>query len=422
MTKARTREQLFTALGVGLFLAGTLAGFLAFQRGGVDFLSFRLMADGVVRGIDVYDASAREVLCRGYGFVSPVGMFYPPATGFILAPLALPSYGVAKAIWFSITIAMILLGVRALVRVTVPEARERLWMGLAGLILMSSSLRWGLMLLQGAPFMLGLLCFFVASLHTKDSRWPVVIAVVATAFKMTLALPFLGLLLLRRRFVGLALCIGVSVLLNTVGFLRMGATAFGNYQHDVASLDALGENINTPDPWMAFALPRLDWVFLLYGFTKSLAVARIVTLLCSAGVAVWLLREGLRSRAPESLAASAVFLAPLVCLGSLCVYHHQYDVCLFFVPVLVGYYALDRRRQPGWAVLFVLPLLAMMSALPIGRAERVIEPLFGALGIALLKIAFPVALTLALVGSLGILRRHTARRATDPAGAQVSPS
>jgi hypothetical protein len=410
MNPRRTREVLLGALSVSLFMGGALASYFAFRRGGVDFLSFRIMADGIVHGINVYDPVARDAICERYGLTAPLGMYYPPATGFILSPLALPPYPVAKAIWFSIMVASVVLGVRALVRLAVPGSPNRLWMAASGLILMSSSLRWGLMLLQGAPLMLGLLCAFVVCLHRGKARSADAIAMLATAYKLTLALPFLGLLLLRRRYLALVVSVGVPVLLNALGFLRMGEGAFANYQHDVASLDAFGDNINAPDPWMPVALPRLDWVFLVYGFTRNLAVARFVTLAASAAVALWLIREGLRTRAPSNLDATATFSAPLVCLGSLCVYHHQYDLCVFFVPILLGSFAGERLRRPTWALWLIAPLVLMMTLLPIGRAEAFVQPLFGPLGVALLKLAFPVALTLALVGSLVILRRLTGEK------------
>jgi hypothetical protein len=192
-----------------------------------------------------------------------------------------------------------------------------------------------------------------------------VLAVVATAFKMTLALPFLGLLLLQRRFRTLALGVGVPVLLNALGFLRMGDAAFANYQHDIASLDAIDANINTPDPWLPFALPRLDWVFLVYGFKKNLALARLLTLVSSAGVALLLLREGLRTQSRRTSVERAFGAARLPTVAL------RLSPPVRRLPVLRARAARGLRQQRGrldWAVIAILPVVLMMTLLPIGKA------------------------------------------------------
>src|SRR5258708_39261954 len=92
---------------------------------------------------------------------------FPPATGFAMLPLALLPFAQAKILWFVIINLTLVLGIRALVRVAAPSIGPHAWMMIAGIILLSAAIRWGMMLLQGAPFVLGLLCFFVATLH-KD--------------------------------------------------------------------------------------------------------------------------------------------------------------------------------------------------------------------------------------------------------------
>lgn len=407
-SSGETRERLLHVVGWLCFLGGLSASFLAFQRGGGDFAVLQAMGRGVLTGENVY-------ALNGFGEVGEgvMGMVYPPATGFVMLPFAILPYAIGKALWFVVMNGTLLAGVRALVRVVSPQAPPHFPLIAAGIVLASSSIRWGMMLLQGAPFVLGLLMLTVWALHSGRLRTAIACAAVASCFKITLALPFLGLLLLHRQLVGAVLCGGAWVGFNALGFLRMGAVAFATYRANVASFEAVGEsNINGPDPWFGAALPRLDWVFLYYGASGSLAASRLAALLSSAGVALWLLIEGLRARAPISLNVTTLFLGPLVCLGSLAVYHHQYDACLFLAPALLLALGPEELRKPRWALGAAVPLVILIVILPIGKAQDIAESLLGARGVGLLKLSFPVALTLALVGLLVILRRHLAGRST----------
>jgi hypothetical protein len=138
-----------------------------------------------------------------------------------------------------------------------------------------------------------------------------------------------------------------------------------------------------------------------------LPASRIANLICAAAVALWLLREGLRTATPPSLPSTTLFLSALVCLGSLCVYHHQYDACLFFAPMLLVWFGAPSLRNPPWAVWLTLPFALIIAILPIGVVQHVIEATLGVHWVGLLKLSFPVAITLALAGSLVMLRRYT---------------
>jgi len=237
-----------------------------------------------------------------------------------------------------------------------------------------------------------------------------VLGVLAVAVKMTLSVPFLGILLLRRRFIAVLVAGATWVSLNALGFMRMGHGAFADYRKNVVDLESFG-NINAPDPWNPLSLPRLDWTSLFFGVTGHLGVARAASMACSALVAIWLLREGLRAREPLSLRSTALFLPPLVCLGSLCVYHHQYDAALFFAPAMLSAFVLGRELRPRWAIYVALPLLAMLLLLPIGFAQnQITNSSLGWRGVGLLKLSFPVAISLALVGSLVVLSTDLARQ------------
>jgi hypothetical protein len=396
-----------------LLLAGLLLNFSTIYDGGVDFPSLYVMGRGVLTGENIYAPEVAATFPERYGVDVPMGMFYPPATGFTMLPFAALPYQAGKLLWFLVMEAVLILGIRRLVKVLSPRSGEHVWLLLAAIVTLSAAVRWGMILLQGAPFIVGLLCWFVAAQESNRPRTAAALAVLAVAMKMTLSLPFLGLLLLRRRLMATMLAGGTWMLLNILGFWRMGPQSLPDYRVSVAGLEAFG-NINSPDPWNVRTSPRLDWTALFYGVSGNIALSRLATLAAAALVSLWLLREGWRVRAPFDVRSTALFLPPLVCLGSLCVYHHHYDLSPFFVPVLLWLFVLRPVAQPRWAVWLSLPLLAMMLLLAFGKAQDVAGALLGETGIGLLKLSFPVALTLSLCGSLLVLWRGL--REAQPAG------
>jgi hypothetical protein len=100
----------------------------------------------------------------------------------------------------------------------------------------------------------------------------------------------------------------------------------------------------------------------------------------------------------------------------LCVYHHQYDACCFFAPVLLAGFGAPELLGSRSARLS-LPFLLVIVLLPIGQAQGVIEGIFGAQWVALLKMSFPVVISVALVGALIELdRKGVAHSSARPGG------
>ncbi len=408
-----SRHRMTLAGAVVVLLAGLIVNWTT-GRGGVDFPSMYVTGHSLITGTNLYGPGVTEVFPQRYGVAQPMGMFYPPATAFSMLPFALLPYELGKLAWRLTIVLILVFGVRSLIRVIAPRSGSHVWMLCAGGILLSSTLRWGMMLLQGAPVVLGLLCLFVAALHGGRTTLGSALAIIAVAIKMTLALPFVGILLLRRRFFTAFAAGATWVLLNVLGFLRMGGlSVFKDYQRNVTTLESFG-NINAPDPWNPLSLPRLDWTSLIYGLTGYLPLARLANLALAGAVTAWLLWKGVRTREPMSLRSTALFLPPLVCLGSLCVYHHQYDACLFFAPALVAYFVIGRRSLPRWALVLVAPLFSMILFLPIGLAQRVADDALGPFGVGLLHLSFPVAFSLALIATLAVLQRLDGEPRNEP--------
>jgi hypothetical protein len=168
--EAALRLRLVRAAGVGVLLLGVFFSIMAARRLGVDYASLHLMADGMASGTHIYDPAVQQTLfSERYGIGAPPGMFYPPATGFAMLPFALLPYGIGKLVWLALLIGAIAGGVRLLLGVVAPKL-VLVWPLVAGLVLLSASVRWGMTALQGAPLLLGLLCVLIAALHTDRPR------------------------------------------------------------------------------------------------------------------------------------------------------------------------------------------------------------------------------------------------------------
>jgi hypothetical protein len=393
----------WTAIGVVVLVCGVAIS-LARASGGVDFPVLYVMGRGLLTGTNVYLPSYTATFPEQFG-IPPAGMFYPAATGFAMLPLALLPLTVAKWAFAFLTEIAVVWGIRALVRTAAPKAPAQVWMISAGVVLASAAMRWGMMLLQLSPLVLGLLCWFVSLLNTPRRKLALAVAMLAMVLKMTLGLPFLALLTLRRRWWDIALIATTCLALNALGFWLMGPGSFAQYQSNIAGLEDLGY-INSPDLWRPVALPRLDWVALFYVVTGSLTLARVTALALTGACGLWLLWIVLRSPRQTEMRTIAPLLGALVCLGSLGVYHHQYDAVVFFAPALLGLLVFDGHFRLGHFL--IAPLVLMILTLPIGKAQTVLGSAMGLAGVALVKLAFPVLFTLALVGCLLLIESpHT---------------
>jgi hypothetical protein len=67
-------------------------------------------------------------------------------------------------LWLTVLIAVVVLGTASLLRAWRETDKNAPWMAVAGLVLLSASIRWGMTPLQGAPLVMGLLCLFVVSI------------------------------------------------------------------------------------------------------------------------------------------------------------------------------------------------------------------------------------------------------------------
>jgi hypothetical protein len=394
-------------VGLVLLVLGVAACVQAAWGRGSDFAPVYFTSVGLTEKLPIYDFSWQHAAFPARTpFGPPQGMFYPPGTGVMTLPLGLFTFPVARVMWFVAMCSTVVLGVRALVLLTWPERGALGWPLVVGGVLLSACLRWGMAPQQGAPLILGVLGLFTVALYQRQFTLALVLAAFAVAFKSTLALPFLGLLFLYRRYASAAIAVGCMVLANLLGFARLGGTsAWHAYQQNVAVLESLSD-INTPDPWNLISVPRTDWTYLFYGLSRNLHASRLAALACVGLTGLWLLWQANKVRTP-TLANVGAFMFAFACLTNLSVYHHHYDLSLLLVPMLLLGFGAPELRRPATPIWLMLPLVSMMALLPIALVERFFGSHFGVIGRGLVNISFSVVLTLTFVGALLLVRRTT---------------
>jgi hypothetical protein len=386
---------------------------MASRRLGIDFGYLYVTAVGIATGAPIYDPAWQATAMRDLvSLPPPKALGYPPSTGLVLLPFTLIPYTAAQTLWFGVLAASVLLGTVLLLRRLRPSLPVAACLLIGVAVLLTACMRWSMTPLQGAPLLVGLLALMVLELHANRTWTVLLIAVFALAFKFTLAIPFLGLLLLFRRFELIAGTLAIAGLLNLVGFLRVGGvSAVQGYLTGMAGWEQLG-TIDTPDPWDTQAIPRLDWTVLVDGVTHNVQLSHVLGTAIAVLVALWLLKEFRWVGRPESLATTAAFLAPLVLLSLESTYHHHYDACLMVIPFLIflaGWRELRLGHQ-AVALLLLAPFAMLITFLPIAGAQQVLFRALGDFGLGLLNVGFPLAATLAMLGSLLILRQTVQRQ------------
>jgi hypothetical protein len=368
-----------------------------------------MYAEGqLAQGFHEYAPAAVGNLALGDGL-----LYYPPSTGVVCLPLVLFALPVAQQIAFWVSVGILLYGLWRLMAVFAPQW-ELAWRLLAlAVVLNSFVVRSALGLLQAVALVTGLLAFTFLAL--KEERAPVAFActVVALCLKMTLGLPFVALLALKRQFGLLLGALALFGLINGVGFLCVGGVpAFADYRHNLARVDDCP--VNSPDPHVTQSAERADWQYFLNGLHPNRALARRVTQALSALALLFLAYAAWRGR---RLAANsellAAFLAPLVCLSLLAVYHHTPDCTLLLVPLLLwraGPPTLSREAAGIW---FQGSVFLFACVRPFFRQTAQLLHFLTRLDVRVVeKMLSSALLTVALVAALIALNRTLAARLT----------
>ncbi len=409
---------------LALVLVGT--GAVSLWRGshGIDYVPFYLTGKLLNEGRPVYDLKEKAaVIARDTPQLrdrveANAPMFYPPSAVLLLSPLSFFSLATAKKLFWLFEFGILLGGLLKLSVVAAPRWKPESRMLLMGITLQASAIRGGMELLQIAPLVLGLFCFFLAALIRGHEKTLFCLLVLALALKFTLAPPFLVLAFLFRRAKMAGASLGAVLLFNGIGFLAMGGPeAVRSYRAGLAQVEAFP--VNAPDPHLAASAERVDLIYLLNGLFSAPFVARIGVVVVVLGAGVWIVRAWV-ARPPElpEEISLALFCAPTVCLTLMAVYHHTPDACLLLAPALLFLAFPMLSRTP--AVRLFLGSVVFFVVLRPGFRET--ASLLGSLlhkdRVVLEKMVSSAALTVCLLASLVSL--FSKARTADPSAGRTA--
>jgi hypothetical protein len=289
-------------------------------------------------GVNPYDAPA-------YYAHYPVGQEFPlysPVHLVVHAPLLLLPFGGARATYFGISLALVLVLAWYALRLAGHRATVATTFGLATLVLLSEPAK--LDLRAGQPALVIVLGCYLALASTRD-RWPVGAAGVALAFiKPTFGVVLVVLLLCRRQIRAALSGLAVAAVVSAAVALPLAAAA-GGFGNLVDSLRTdLDVTSRSPQSRLGSSL-RIDaasTLARLTGLKPSEAAGTLLGLVILAvGAAlVWQLRA---ADPGSNRSEPAVILATLVVLT--CTFHVPYDLLLLLWPILL----LVRRDPPDAA-------------------------------------------------------------------------
>lgn len=389
-------------LGWVFLSCGAYTCWLASRRIGIDFASLYLLSKGMLTQAPVYRFDwQKKTFSEQFGGYVPFGLFYPPSTGLSVLPLGVLSYQIAQGVWLSALLFCIIDGTRRLVRAAIPDRSDTLWPWAASFVLFTACIRWGMTMLQGAPLVTAVLAYFIVMLHERRMAIAFLLATWVLCFKMTLALPFLGIFLLYRRYGSVLGALAVYLLLNSIGFIWLGPGSLREYLANMRIVEDL-RSINSPVAWIPASAPRLDWLYLFTAMTGGkVALARIASGLVSGYVAWRLIQYGSSVKSDTlSPRNECCFLFAISLLSTACVYHHHYDLSPVMIPLLLLFLTPDSRSILKKNRILLMPLIIYMLFFPIDLSGRLAASIMGQHFGWIVKLAGVVCVSLAQIASL----------------------
>lgn len=404
--RAELKCWMLKAFGFVFLLIATIASYWASSRQGQDLGVLYAAAVGIVSGEPIYSADWQQRAFAAWGLPLGKNIPYPPSAGFVVLPLAVFPFEVAKILSVLAMVGAVAWGTKKLIEVLAPEARASVWTFAAGLVLLSAGVRWGMTPLQTAPFVLGLFAALIAALHTNRTRVAFLIVACVAALKFTVAFPFVALLVLYRHYIAV---IGVGVLfgiLNVLGFIRVGGwPAVHQFWMGIQGHELYG-TVDSPDPWDLQSVPRLDWAYLLNGLFGPHDIFRAVSIVAFLLICAWLFWRSFWLGRPVGLDVTAAFSVALISAGLQVVYHHHYDLSVLIAPFIVIFATTYKHNQfknkLAWCM--AAPGLLMLAFLPRAMGQTAAVWLLGDRGHGIFNLVFPIATTLMLAASLFFIR------------------
>ncbi len=405
--KSKQGSKSVLLAGFTLVILGIFINWKASKRLGIDFAYIYGIGRSLITGQNVYDRNWQQFAFPNlYHSSPPNGVFYPPSTGFVGLPFSIFAYSTGQILWFVVMMAVMFAGLWSFLNCFANKLSIAQRTLILGVICCSSCMRWGFYALQAAPLVVGLLGLYMVSLKQKNSVWLFLISGIVICLKFTVSLPFLGLALLDRRYKLIGFAVGLCILLNVVGFIRMGGVpTLNSYRANMQRLDT-PRTVDYPSPWDSTTIERTDWPYLLNGISENLPLSRAISAFLSIISLGWLAREWWRSRRlPRDTNLFAVFLGPLMCLDLLCVYHHHYDTALLLIPIMLYLLSTELKKLPGVRT-FSIPLLLFLSFYTVHQLEMLVTRLAGQETALAIKMMGGTLINIAFVSSFVILKRY----------------
>lgn len=402
-------------LAIAIVSCGVGASWLASRRSSADFSYLYFLARSLRDGNNAYDPAFWPTVAP-FEEGPPPGIYYPPTAGLVAFPFGLlSSYRVSLGAWFATVVVAVVGGIRALGRSARPPVDPAVWLTATGVLLLSSTARWGMTGLNAVVVVFGLLCAFLVFIDRGQRSAALVIALIVALLKPSVLLPFLGLFVLYRYHVEWLAVLVATPLANVACFARLGGLpAFHAYRAQMSTLESLG-NLNTPDPSATFSVPRADLKYFFYGLGSGLQVSSVLPLLIGALLGAWLLSVLLRAPRGVSRAQAATVSMVLSSLSLIVSYHHHYDLLMVFAPFVLACFDLRMRAVLWQRRALILPLLAILVLLPISVLQRLLLSVLGTPAIWIVNMLFPLATILAtLTGLLNMQGLGVPERQAEP--------
>ncbi len=398
-------EPIKIFIGGLLLLIGLMICFRAASNNGQDFSYLYVLGRLLSEGKNPYIlANAEGTFLTHCGQIPNNGyaaIFYPPTTGLVVLPLALLPFKVAWNLWLLLSLFLLPWALWRLLKILDPHLSQGNCVLILGATACASSVRWSVQLLQSAILLTALAALFLNALLTKKIFSATVYTVLALCLKLTLALPFVGILLLCRKFKAVGLAVALFGIAMVIAFLIAGGTpALTAYKNSMAAIETDAQQINSPDPYLYQSLPRLDFPYLLHWLRRDASFARTggiaLTLIC----VVILLWQGWQARVIKDCSHVALLFYPsLACLTLLIVYHHHYDGILLLLAFVLTLHPLFAPVR-SVLLLFGLPLLFYLTLFPQAQVQFFLTSYGGLAGSAFAKTFGALATVLFFIGSL----------------------
>ena len=395
-------DLLLVCLGFALILIGLFINHHVGTGRGEDLAQIYISGNAFIHGQNIFDIDTqRRIFIQETGSVPTWGMFYPPSAGIAVTYLNLFPYHVARVIWFWLMHIVLIAGFWLLCKLFFPE-KSHAWRTLMiGLVLCASSIRWGFQLYQSAPLIVGLLCIFLYGLYKEHPILAITCAWYAICIKPSIAIAFIGVLALQRKWKQIFILVCLVIITNGIGFARMGGMeAIQGYKTNIAHLEDPGKS-NSLDATISSTQERTDWAFLLCMFgmpEKAGRIGGVIISLLVLGVFVYAGSKWRHSYLSQE--ALLVFLPAILLFSMLCVYHHRYDTSMLIPVLFILLVQQPAKQSHSLSPLFYLPLFAYIFLYPVYQVQTIVIRILGYEGTVLLKGVAGIVLNIALYASL----------------------